>query len=234
MTSYLTKKELYSLVHKHKTRLGLKNSDYGFNMIHLCRQKGILLEQLPFKTKYLRGMAVVGNESEEDIILLNHNRDIVEQNFDCSHEYMHLCLHRNKDKKIFNCMDALYVKQDEYIEWQANEGAAELLVPYKELLPLIKYFNPHDLYDIKHLKEYVADMFGVTIKVIEFRLESLKYEIHQYLNGVPLDEIEILSRSQQLRLSINVKSLNDIEREGVERIGRFVPETKFINFYSIF
>lgn len=234
MTSYLTKKELYSLVHKHKTRLGLKNSDYGFNMIHLCRQSGILLEKLPFKTKYLRGMAVVGNESEEDIILLNCNRDIIEQNFDCSHEYMHLCIHRDKDKKIFNCMDALYVKQDEYIEWQANEGAAELLVPYEEFLPLIKYFSPRDSYDIKYMKEHAAEMFGVTIKVIEFRLESLKYEIHQYLRGTPINEIRILSRAQQSRLNINVKSLNDIEKECLDRISYSIPETKFINFDRIF
>lgn len=236
MTKYLNKRQLYSLIHKHKQQLGLNCNDYGFNMIQLCRQKGILLEQLPFKTKYLRGIASIGNEIEKDVILLNSNRVFIEQNFDCSHEFVHLCIHRNLDKKIFNCMDAVYVKQDKYIEWQANEGAAELLVPYEELLPLIKNgpFNLNNPYEIKNLKNFVANIFNVTIKVIEFRLESLKYEIHQYLNDTPLNKIRILSQSQQIRLNIKVKSLNDIEREARDRIYYPIPETKFINFGNIF
>ena len=51
----------------------------------------------------------------------------------------------------------------------------------------------------------------MTETVIKYRFESLKYEINQYLNGTPLNEIEILSLNKQRVKGINIKSLNDIE-----------------------
>lgn len=235
MTKYLTKAQLYKIIHQYKCGLGLGQNDYGFNMVQMCKNDGILLEKLPFKTKYLRGMASIGSVPEEDVILLNSTRSNTEQNFDCGHEYVHLCIHRDLDKKIFNCLDTIYVKQDECIEWQANEGAAEILVPYEVFLHLIKDgpFNYKNVYEIKYLKEFAANMFNVTTRVIELRLESLKYEIYQYLNGTSLNDIKLLSLSQQKRLKINVKSLNDIEREYQAKICNSFSKAKFINFDSI-
>lgn len=48
---------------------------------------------------------------------------------------------------------------------------------------------------------------------MENRIENLKYETFQYLNGTPLSDIEILSNSQQRKRNITVKSLNDIEND---------------------
>ena len=236
MARYLTKRQLYSQIHQYKQGLGLDHNDYRFNMLHICKQKGILLEQIPFSTKHLRGMAAIGSVPGEDVILLNSNRSNIEQNFDCGHEYVHLCLHRRLEKRVFNCLDAVCVKQDEYIEWQANEGAAEMLVPYRVLLPLIKTgpFSMANPYDIAYLKDYAADMFNVTRTVIEYRLESLKYEIHQYINGIPLRDIKMLSLSQQKRQKINIKSLNDIEKELRDLRTYSLPRSNFINFDSAF
>lgn len=236
MVRYLTKRQLYSQIHQYKQGLGLDHNDYRFNMLHICKQKGILLEQIPFSTKHLRGMAAIGSVPGEDVILLNSNRSNTEQNFDCGHEYVHLCLHRRLEKRVFNCLDAVCVKQDEYIEWQANEGAAEMLVPYRVLLPLIKT-GPFDINDpngITQLKNYAAEMFNVTRKVIEYRLESLKFEIHQHINGIPLNDVKMLSLSQQKKKKINIKSLNDTEKELRERRMYPLSETKFINFDSAF
>ena len=44
------------------------------------------------------------------------------------------------------------------------------------------------------------------------RLESLKYEIYQYLNGVPLEELEFLTRNEQERRGIRVESLLDFRK----------------------
>lgn len=89
-------------------------------------------------------------------------------------------------------------------------------------------------YDIAYLKDYAADMFNVTRTVIEYRLESLKYEIHQYINGIPLRDIKMLSLSQQKRQKINIKSLNDIEKELRDLRTYSLPRSSFINFDSAF
>lgn len=235
MAKYLTKEQLYLKIHQYKRGLGLEHNEYGFDMIQMCEQDCVKLAKVPFKTRLLRGMASVGTVPEEDVILLNCYRSDKEQNFDCGHEYIHLCFHRNLDKKIFNCLDT-NIKQDEYIEWQANEGAAEMLVPFGVLLPLIKTgpFSMANPYDIAYLKDYAADMFNVTRTVIEYRLESLKYEIHQYINGIPLRDIKMLSLSQQKRQKINIKSLNDIEKELRDLRTYSLPRSSFINFDSAF
>lgn len=82
-----------------------------------------------------------------------------------------------------------------------------------ELLPKIKESLPHlsTWSDFHRFKFELARQFNVTDAVITYRLESLKYEIGQYLNGVPVHRIEILSRSQQRARGIDVKSYNDVE-----------------------
>ncbi len=56
----------------------------------------------------------------------------------------------------------------------------------------------------------MAQIFHVPDAVIKYRLENLKYEIFQYLNGVKLDDIEILSLHQQKQRGIKVDSLNTV------------------------
>lgn len=213
MTEYYTKRRLYNDIHRCKAELDIPEWAYDFNMIELCKAEGIKLEILPFKTKALRGMAAIGNNYCNDVILLNTDRTDRERNFDCAHEYVHLRIHRKNKKKVFNCIDAVYAKQDEYIEWQANEGAAELFVPMSALLPMIKerYYDFSSYNDIEEFKAITAERFKVTGKVIEYRLESLKYEINQYLSGVPINDIEILSLAEQKRKNIIIESINDIE-----------------------
>jgi Zn-dependent peptidase ImmA (M78 family) len=235
MARYHTKELLYNEIHKYKAGLGLEHFEYGFNMVNLCISNGIKLEKLHFKTKALRGLASIGDNPKDDIILLNTDRDYREQNLDCGHEYVHLCIHRNIGQRIFNCIDAVYAKQDTFIEWQANEGAAEMLVPYSALLPYTKtFYNQLDsAAKIIKFKENAALAFNVTVKVIEYRLESLKYEIHQYINGIPIIDIKILSLAQQDSLNIRIKSLNDLQKELFENDMKKVRNSYFINFSCI-
>ncbi len=48
---------------------------------------------------------------------------------------------------------------------------------------------------------------------MQYRIETLKYEIDQYLNGVALDEIEILSKRKQDDRGIIVQSLVEMENQ---------------------
>lgn len=48
---------------------------------------------------------------------------------------------------------------------------------------------------------------------MEHRLRSLKYEIYQYINGVNIDNIGIISKHEQDLRNIQVKSLIEMEDE---------------------
>lgn len=212
MRVYYTKEGLYKEVCVLKHNLGFSENEYGINLISTLLNKNYKIEIVPFNTKGLRGMAFVGTDNKDDIILLNSKRSNTEQNFDCGHEMIHLNLHRQLHLKTFNCFDKIQPQQNSFIEWQANEGAAEFFVPYKILLPIIKQHTNslNCLKNIKDFKYQIALLFKVPEAVITYRLENLKYELLQYLVGLPLDRIEILSAKKQEEQHIFIKSLNEL------------------------
>lgn len=212
MGLYYSKEGLYREVWQIKEFLGIYRDTYNFDLMDYCIDNGTIIESVPFKTHGLRGMAIIGDELHEDIILLNKKRSKCEQNFDCGHEVIHLCLHRQVGQRSFNCFDNVQKTQNPFIEWHANEGSAELFVPYKVFIPLVKekIGNSTDYHVIESAKAEMASIFNVPEAVIRYRLENLKYEIYQYINGIPLDCLEILSLRQQKQRNINILSLNDI------------------------
>lgn len=208
------KEDLYRNVLRMKRFLGFAPYQYGINIIDNWAY-GIKLERVPFKTKGLRGMSYPGEKPEPDIILLNSSRSEAEQNYDCGHEMVHLTLHRKLDKTVFNCFDAgVAPKQDPFLEWQANEGAAEFFVPHRFFISHLKECigNTPKREDIEEFKRYAADLCCVPPAVIKYRIESLKYEILQYYAGSDINDLHILSKRQQERMGIYIKSLNEIKR----------------------
>lgn len=205
------KKQLYADIIRMKKFLGYMPRQYGIDIVSNWPY-GIRMDTVPFKTKGLRGMAIVGEAPDPDIILLNAARTIMEQNFDCVHEMVHLFKHRKLDKKTFNCFDKVAATQDPFLEWQANEGAAEFLVPYSIFIPLAKEFLDFSFtkINIDAFKTYASNIFKVPPAVIKYRLDSLKYEMYQYYAGIDIKNIKILSMHQQAKLNIAVISFNDI------------------------
>lgn len=148
------------------------------------------------------------------MILVNKNKSFEEQNFHGFHELMHIPT-ADKPGTLLRCYEALKPNQNRYLEWLANEGAAEFTVPYKILLPMIKNEYSSMIKGIgtwSFCQEKVRK-FAVSPLVIQNRIDSLKYEIEQYLSGIPLDEIEILSNTKLIKRGINIKSLVDLENE---------------------
>ena len=212
----MTKAELYKLVSNLKAQFRITDFDYPMNIFNFCsRTSNVKIEAVPFKTRDLRGMvSLARNDNENNVILVNSNKSFKEQNFHGFHELIHIPT-VNEHGTILRCYERIRPNQDSYLEWLANEGAAEFLVPYKVILPMIKN-NYNDL--IKGLGTYnfcskYASVFSVTPTVMQYRLDSLKYEISQYLGGTPLDKIEILSNKKQRERGICVKSLIDMENE---------------------
>lgn len=212
MNLYYTKRQLYQEVDKLKRFFGIPACLRRIDLLQELSYTGIVVKELNFKTPGLRGMAIAAEKGDKDIILLNSARNRTERNFDCGHEVMHLGLHRRLGRKTFNCFEKVHLSQDQYLEWHANEGAAQFFVPHRLFIPAVadRYSGLKGPKEIAELKSDLVQMFNVPTAVIEYRLNNLKYEIDQHIRGVPVNELEILSIHEQRRRNINVRSINEI------------------------
>nr|DAF98360.1 MAG TPA: IrrE protein [Siphoviridae sp. ctnNB1] len=208
MSAYIDKESLYKRVQNIRNQLKITFNDYPIDSQYLCRESlGKKIGYAPFKTPALRGIASLDKSNpKNDVILLNKFRSKVEQNFDCAHEFIHTVAHRKlQDRTSFSCFETVTKKQDPFIEWQANEGAAELLVPYKDFIPTyitLSQKNARNWYGTPPLKE-LSERYNVTETVIQNRISSLNYEIYQYMEHGDINRIEILSQNKQTQIGWN-------------------------------
>lgn len=210
--TYNAKDELYSFVARLRKQLNI--TEYPINTINICSNFGIAdVIKHNFKTFGMCAAAMSGEK--KNTIILNSCRSESEQNFDCGHEIIHLTKHQHTKIEIFNCFSVIKPTQNGFLEWESNEGSAELIVPFYEIVNKLQQYEV----DTKHgsnifeFKQRISKFFNVSISVIELRLENLKYEIYQYLNGVPIDRINFLSKSKQQQNGIHVQSLNELEKQ---------------------
>lgn len=161
-----------------------------------CRNPEIV--EIPFETTAICGILHKGENRTS--IALNKNRNKQMQNFDCMHELIHYFLHTGTD---FNCLcneDKKHsINQNQSHEWQANEGAAQALVPYQSFIPsyviLARQRGQLLHWDDVVINE-LSHEYDVTPVVIRYRIESLRYEIAQYMQGIPISKLKILSASE--------------------------------------
>ncbi len=207
MNPYVSKQTLYKSIELVRKELKISNSAFPLNLINICNNRNdVTIEYLSFKTKGMHGIAIKSNDdNSQDIILLDGKQSLKEQNFYCGHELIHLMLHRNSHTNTFSCYEKVLPKQDTFLEWQANEGSAELLVPYKEIIPMYVTLCKKYPKDFLHtqIDEILSKHFGVTISVIQNRINGLQYEIYQYYNGINIDNIDIISATKQKEKGIH-------------------------------
>ncbi len=149
---------------------------------------GVKVRETRFSTPAFRGILVTAPDKSKAIIVLNSLRSEEEQMFDLTHELVHFELHPPT-------MDSQ--KYSQFYEWQANEGAAELLMPRATVLEDM-YLCRGAIGDPQNQRGYIsarADHFGVTQALFKRRLFALRYDIEQALGGVPPEEIPILPQS---------------------------------------
>lgn len=206
---YNAKQELYRYVDCLREYLGITSYNYPVDVLDLCSKEGSTdIVYHAFETRGFCAAALVGDIA--DTIILNNVRSDDERNFDCGHEVIHLTKHRSQNEGIFNCFSR---NQDSFMEWEANEGSAELIVSSRLFIPDVAFAYPYlnsysSIIDFKH---DMVQKYHATPAMIDFRLESLKYEIQQYMNGVSIDNITFLSRREQARQNIQVSSVIDLE-----------------------
>ena len=109
------------------------------------------------------------------------------------------------------CSEKNIISQESSIEYQANEGAAQCLVPYERFIPEISnlYDDAMSSDEIDFFIAKLAQKYHVTSAVISVRLQSLKYEIWQYMSGTAIKHLRILSDRHQKQEGIEVESIID-------------------------
>lgn len=196
------KEKLYRFVDNLREQLHIPSFCFTVNSLDLCRDiDRIDIEYANLHSRGLCGLAMLGDKI--DTIILNKQRSKEEQNFDCAHELIHVTHHRGRSS-CFNCFSEVRPQQDSFIEWQANEGAAQLLVPYQDFIPrFLRDFDFRKVFGDFDIIGTLAFHYGVTPQVIRNRIECLSYEMDQYRHGIDLPFLQFLSKNQRNKLNIN-------------------------------
>ena len=143
-------------------------------------------------------------------VALNALHSGARRNFFCAHELIHYCLHGDR-AKMWVCGDpsggGVIAGADAYAEWQANAGAAELLMPYARVIPEFAdalsvrrpFFREQHLRD---MYESMARKYFVSGTVMEYRVNELIYETIQYVSGTPIEQVTLMSRREQSKRGV--------------------------------
>ena len=211
------KADLYRMVAIERERL--KIDAYPFDIIkNQANNDKRVLELVDFHNKKLNGMAFPGEKV--DTIVLDKKRARAQLIFDYTHEHNHLSWHKPLHWDWFQCFEKPIDTQDGFREWQCNEGAAELLMPYELVLPIAKEKN----FDPRGTIEAIMTRFQVTEAMAFIRLDGLDYELIQYVYGTSVNSIELLSKREQVRRKLRSKDgvLLPAEKLFKEFDGRFI------------
>ena len=195
---YLTKAELYEKVDNLMEELDLTPDSYPLDSVSLARKFFVNAEITYESFDALCAILYRGRKSTS--LRLNSKRSNIMQNFDCMHEIIHYFLHT--DTQCFQCVNPdSSLNINDFLEWQANEGAAEALVPYRLFIPMYVKLCEEDE---ETATAKLSKFFNVTKRVILNRIDNLDYEIYQYkVLGRSVGDIEILSRQGITRKNIS-------------------------------
>jgi Zn-dependent peptidase ImmA (M78 family) len=207
---YINKNTLYGCI---RDIWEVFNLFYPFPVCHVMEylEPHVTVEFRKHKNLNLCGMINKKAPPDKSTIFINNGNPRITQLFSLYHEIMHWFFHPPL-KTHCNIMGGGVQGIEDY---HANEGAAEMLVPYRVFIPwAADEINSIDLNDakaIQAIKNKAVNYFNVSPTIINYRFEGLKYELQQYMDGVDLYKINFMSKTQQTAKGIKVNSLNDME-----------------------
>ena len=187
--SFMDKAELYRLVDERRAALSISSPADPYQ---LARRLGIAVSCYAFESRCLSGFLMRGETHSE--IVLNASGSPESRRFTAAHELIHYLLHGGRQ---FLCGNTGLAEGNVgALEWQANQGAAELLMPYRVFLPFIKNIRSILLADEGRAFRLIAKEFSVSLSTAQLRLRDLEPEFEQYCAGVPLEELQIVAASK--------------------------------------
>lgn len=208
--NFLNKENLYFLIDYIRNCFQINLYDV-FNIVDFCKNnfKDIITYDFhEFNDKKIGGLLVKNNFPEQSYITVNSSKEPKSVVFDLTHEMIHYLLHPENRKHYISSS----LCDVDNFEWQANEGAAELIVPYKRFIPYfaknIKQIKTRE--DYLEFLDHLSDIYRISTAVLEYRIASLKYEIYQYENGISIDKLQLLSKTAQEEQGINITPYSTI------------------------
>ena len=189
---FTPKRDLYKAVDVLREILDISLKDYPIDIFSVikCLHRYINIRYESFRDKSFGGFLIKNGSDDTSHIILNKNLAYPDWTFGCAHELIHYFCHDSENTYLIRPNSE---KFNDIYEWQANEGAAELLLPYKIFIK--EYFESMDYYkNESDTVKGIARAYHVREKVVNYRINNLAYEMVQYKAGVPLKEIELVSK----------------------------------------
>ncbi len=178
------KASLYDKVTLIRASLTLSVDD-NINFFNIIQDTKIaIIEKFAFQDIYGYLDKTPGKKA---VIIINEK--LKNPNFVLAHELMHLLLTSNEEPFKCNLKENFLISGYAYEEWRANEGAAELLVPFSSFLPDYDFFSKK--FSLPQCIDCLANKYYVPKNVIKYRIENLKKEYLQYADGVDVSNIRI-------------------------------------------
>lgn len=163
INGFIERDKFYNLITEKLKSLGISEKDYPLNSKKIAQlySPNLELEFINFKSINIGG--ILYKDPLKSYMALNSSRSKKGQNFDCMHELIHYWFHPYTE---YFCSDKKRKHvQNKDFEWQANEGAAQALMP-KDLF-IQKYK------DFKGEISALSDFFFVGEKAIVYRMLNL-------------------------------------------------------------
>lgn len=173
-------------------RMDAMRRKYGirgpFDPYAFARAQGITVTLHRFSDSRLRGILV--HTGGRCGVILGAHLTSAGRRVTLAHELVHYELHRGESTATF---------RDSPDEYQADEGAAELLMPYRDFIPRASALRRRYLKDPTGALRMLAARYKLDLETVRRRLVSLEREILLYRHGTPLSDIVPLSFREKAR-----------------------------------
>lgn len=126
--------------------------------------------EVPFESRCARGLSCVGGK--HDVILIKQDIPICAKRFALAHELIHTTIHRDAGMMISPDIDARETI-DPMLEAEANDGAAQLLMPYQMFGCWL--WNQRISYkvDPERVERHAAALYKTSKQTAEIRIQTL-------------------------------------------------------------
>lgn len=185
----MTRGVLYRRIDAMRQKYGIRGR---FDPFDFAAARQIPVQYHAFSDPHLKGILV--RSGGVCGIVLDPRLSGEQQRVTLTHELVHLELHYGEQGTAFSDHDGM--------EYQADEGAAELLMPYHDLLPRAASFRRRYRQDPVKITGLLAAHYRVDLDTMQRRLDSLDYELMLFLHGTPISEIVPISELEKRRKGI--------------------------------
>lgn len=185
----MTRRALYRRIDAMREKYGIRGV---FDPYAFTEARGIPITRHNFHEPRLRGVLV--RTADRCGVILREDLTPARERFCLTHELVHWELHYGESGGT--------VFEDSGMEYQADEGAAELLMPYRDLIPRALSLRRIFIKDRTSALRILAAHYRMDLETVRQRLRSLQHEIALCRSGVPVSEIVPLSRREQQALGL--------------------------------